>query len=136
MDEKPKEITELEKLENKLETINKILNDLQQEKEQLKEDNETRKKKINDEWRKKVKEKYRKEEEKKQQIEKQRRIQQHWEMLKWVTNYINENQDNWEQQRKQQQLEIEMELQQWDKLKRLEKIEKLKEKWEKTFFTK
>ena len=70
----------------------------------MKKDNETRKKKINDEWRKKVQEKYKKEEEKKQRIEKQRKVQQHWEMLKWVTNYINENQDNWEQQRKQQQL--------------------------------
>ena len=52
-------------------------------------------------------------------------------MNRWVTNFINENQVRWENERKLREEKAREELESWEKMKRLEKISKLKEKWRK-----
>lgn len=48
-----------------------------------------------------------------------------------MTEYINQNQEEWEKRRKIQEEEIGKELAQWEKSRRFEKINKLREKWNK-----
>ena len=52
-------------------------------------------------------------------------------MHRWVTNFINENQEKWENEIKLREEKAKEELKSWEKMKRLEKINKLKEKWRK-----
>ena len=52
-------------------------------------------------------------------------------MLRWVTDFIHQNQENWDKKRKLEEDKIKEELESWNKSKRFEKIKKLKEKWEK-----
>ena len=56
-------------------------------------------------------------------------------MMKWVTEFIKTNQDKWEKERLEKQKEIEKELEDWNRSKRFEKIEKLKQKWKKNEHT-
>ena len=59
----------------------------------------------------------------------QKKVNQRLEMLRWVTAFIEEHQEEWENVRKEREKIIEKELTDWNKAKRLEKIKKLKEKW-------
>ena len=52
-----------------------------------------------------------------------------WGMLRWITQYINENQEDWELTRILQEEESRLELEAFKKMKRLEKIEHLRQKW-------
>ena len=83
------------------------------------------------EWRQKVKEKDRKEQERKEKEKIDREIRENWEIVKWTTNYIGENNETWVKEREAQEHEAERELQEWRKMKRKEKIRKLQEKWRK-----
>ena len=49
-------------------------------------------------------------------------------MIRWVTEFIKNNQETQEKQRKEKEKEIEKELEDWNKSKRFGKIQKLKEK--------
>ena len=49
--------------------------------------------------------------------------------MKWATGYITENQEEWQRERKEQEKEARKELEEWEKLKRFEKIESLRKKW-------
>ena len=71
-------------------------------KKRLEEKNK-RKELLEKEWRNKVKAKHKKENEKKEKIEKQQQLSQRWAMLRWVTHFIRENQDNWENERKEKE---------------------------------
>ena len=44
-------------------------------------------------------------------------------MMKWVTNFIKENQDEWRKQREKEEDKARRDLEEWNKIKRLEKIE-------------
>ena len=62
--------------------------------------------------------------------QKEKKIEEYWEIVKWTTNYIGENEDEWE---KENEL-IRKEAENWrneTKLKRKENIQKLREKWKK-----
>ena len=52
-------------------------------------------------------------------------------MLRWVTEFINTHQEEWDKKKKDQEEKINKELEDWNKSKRFEKIRKLKEKWKK-----
>ena len=137
-EKKPKTIPEVVKklekqtIEEKIQTIDKILEDIKNEKEKKLEEEKKRKEEKLKEWRKKVAIKDKKEKEKKEAIENQKKINQRLEMLKWVTTFIEEHQEEWENIRKEKEKMIEKELRDWNKAKRLEKIKKLKEKWSTT----
>ena len=51
-------------------------------------------------------------------------------MLRWVTQFIKENQDSWEDERKEKEKIANEKLEQWKKMKRFEKINHLKKRWE------
>ena len=59
------------------------------------------------EWRKKVHEKVRKTQIRKENREKQKILSERWAMLRWVTQYINENKGNWEKLIIEKEIEIE-----------------------------
>ena len=116
-------------MEEKLSTIESILEELKEEKKRFAEEEKKRIDKINKEWRKKVELKYKKENEKLEKLEKQKQLSQHWGMLRWVTEYIQEHQEDWELEKMEKEREAREELENWNKSRRLEKIAKLKEKW-------
>ena len=72
--------------------------------------------------------KYKKETKKREKEEKERQLSQNWGMLEWVTNFIQENQDNWEKEIKEKEKHATKELDEWNKCKRLEKIEMIRKK--------
>ena len=76
------------------------------------------------------KEKLRKEKETKEKlIEKQEKLKQYWSMHRWITGYIADNQEHWENLRKEQTEQARKENEEWNKLTRFKKIEKLKRKF-------
>ena len=78
------------------------------------------------------KENLRKEKEKKDKlIEKKEKLKQYWAMHKWITGYITDNKENWEITRKEQLENSRKESEDYEKLLRFKKIEKLKEKYKK-----
>ena len=54
---------------------------------------------------------------------------QHWEMLRWITGYIQDNQEKWEKKKLEDEKKINKDLEEWEKMKRFEKISKLRKKW-------
>ena len=129
--EKVVRLEQLEKMENKLDMIDKVLEELREDERKQKEEKKRREELLLKEWRKKVERKTKKENEKKELLEKQKLLSQRWGMIKWVTEFIKANQETWETQRKEKEKELEKELEAWNKSKRFEKIQKLKEKWRK-----
>ena len=81
------------------------------------------------EWRKKVRLKDRKEAERKEQLEIENRIANNWAMINWVTDFIKENEEEWDLVRESKLEEANRELENWKKLRRLEKIKHLQRKW-------
>ena len=53
-------------------------------------------------------------------------------MHRWVSEFINKHQDQWETEKREKELEICKELENWNKIKRLEKIKLLQKKWNRT----
>ena len=53
-----------------------------------------------------------------------------WALLKWVTSYISNNQEKWEIEIEEKEKAAKKELDEWKKMKKLEKIEHLKKKWQ------
>ena len=47
-------------------------------------------------------------------------------MLRWLTEFLKENQEKWEIEKKARELENSKKLEEWEKAKRFEKIKKLK----------
>ena len=119
------------KQEEKLKLIENILEEMRREKLKVEEEKRRQEEKNLKEWRTKVEMKNMREQEKRERMKKQQLLSQHWEMLKWATKYIQENQENWDKRRKEEEQRIAEELEQWKKYKRLEKIENLKRKWKK-----
>ena len=78
---------------------------------------------------KSIEKKYRKEAEEKEKAEKEKQLNQRFCMLRWITSYIEENQERWDKIQKEKEKEIEKDLEAWNKAKRLEKIKELKKKW-------
>ena len=102
----------------KAETIVEIL---KREKERIEE--EERKKEIADKERKNA------EASRKERIDKKEKLQEKWAMYRWTIEYITENTDRWEKERKVREKERNDIMQEWDKKTRLEKVKTLKEKW-------
>ena len=73
--------------------------------------------------------KIRKENEKKRKLEKQKMLSERWAMLRWITTYIKENQEEWDKEKKEKEDLERKELDEWNKMKRFEKVKKLQEKW-------
>ena len=72
-----------------------------------------------------------KEREEKERFEKIEKVKERWAMMRWVTEFIEENSERWEKERNIRLEKERKELLDWEKSSRFEKIKKLKEKWSK-----
>ena len=70
-----------------------------------------------------------KEKERAEKRKKAEMLGKHWGMFRWVTQFLNENQEKWEQERKEREEKIMEEIKEWEKAKRFEKIERIKRLW-------
>ena len=63
-----------------------------------------------------------------ERLEKKKRKEKHWEMLKWITSFIEENKVQWEEDRKleRKRKEEEEKLERWRKLTEDQKIDQLR----------
>ena len=112
-------------MEEKLEKIKNVLNQLREEEEIRNYEKKEYQEKNLKEWRKKVREKEKKENERKERLNRQEMLGKRWGMLRWITQYINENQEDWELASILKEEEARLELEKFKKMKRLEKEQKL-----------
>ena len=69
-------------------------------------------------------EKKRDEEIRRVRMEKKQRLEEKWRMVRWLTSYIEENQERWEIQKRED--ELRRKIREWDKSERFRKIEIIK----------
>ena len=67
-------------------------------------------------------------EEKQERKEKKKQLEEKWEMLRWVTTYLEKNQARWEREKEERRMEQKETLAAWEKRGRLDKLSILKEK--------
>ena len=127
--EKVERLDEIDNLEEKLNKINVIVEELKREEEKAKIEKEKREKEIEKEKKKAKANKLKKESEKIEKLKKAELLGKHWEMLRWLTHFLKENHEKWEEERKERYIESRKKIEEWEKAKRLEKIEILKRKW-------
>ena len=113
-------------MEDKLKLIEDILVEIREEKKRIAEKEIKEKQQKEKDWRTKVELKQKKQKKKKEKLKKQAMLSQHWEMLRWITEFIQEHQDDWDKKRIEEEERIKEELEEWNKSKRLEKIKKTK----------
>ena len=70
----------------------------------------------------------RKEQESRDRKIKQNTLYKRWEMMRWVTKYIDENTEKWEIEKEKRDQNNQQRLKDWAKLSRLDKIKQIKEK--------
>ena len=118
----------IKNMENKLSAIEELLEEIEKEKEKIKMEKKEQEKKSLEIWRRKIKEKDKKEQEKKEKMRKCEALNKHWEMMKWITQFIDENKEKWEEEQIEKEMVAMQEIYEWEKASRLEKIEKIKNK--------
>ena len=67
-------------------------------------------------------EKKREEEMKKERMEKKRRMEEKLKIVRWLTSYIEENQERWEAQRREREDEYRRKINEWYKSERFRKM--------------
>ena len=117
------EFDKIDHLEEKLRMIQNTV-------EKLRENEERKERLERKELLEKIKEKreaavLRRETTKKEKLKKEEMIKRRWEMLEWLTNFLEENQEKWEKEKKVREEENRIELEKWEKAKRLEKLKSL-----------
>ena len=110
--------------------IEELLEEIRKEKTKLENERKEKAEKSLQKWRQRLKEKEMKEQEKKEKLEKEKALSKHWEMMKWVTKFIDENKEKWEEEQIEKEMVAMQEIYEWDKY-RLEKIEKIKNRGKK-----
>ena len=61
-------------------------------------------------------------------MEKHAMLKQRWETIRWITKYLDENEELWEIERMERELEHQKKIDEWEKAKRFERIKILKNK--------
>ena len=116
----------LEEKSNYLEKVRSMREEIERQKLAEEMRLKSEKMKIEAQKEEKRKEKLRKEFAKEERVRKQKKMKQHWEMLRWVTDFMEMNQMKWEEERIKKMEENGEEIRRWERMKRIEKIEKLK----------
>ena len=131
-EEKRKE-TEEEKIERQTIKIEKTLKRLKDEKkaqDQKFSEWKERRKRLLEDGRKQQEESERKSRNRKIRIDKKAKMEEKWEMLRWITRFIDENKDRWERERIQREKSMKVETSStWREKSRDEKIETVKNGW-------
>ena len=115
----------------KLEKIDNIVKQICEEEVKVELERRTRLEEIRKEKEKRKKEKLKKENNKRRRLEQAEMLGKRWEMLRWLTEFLKENEEKWEKEKKAREEENRKKLDEWERLKRLEKIKILKRKWSK-----
>ena len=68
------------------------------------------------------------EEERRERMKLQKKLEENWAMLRWLSGYIENNQEQWERERRERESERENLLKEWEKSLRFEKIWKIRQK--------
>ena len=128
----PKPTTTMDQMEIKLRMIEKSIEKIKKEREDLKERERkeaARRKKFVEEKRQKENEKIEKEKEKQEKIRKKKKLEQHWELIRWLTSFIEEKREDWEclDALKEAEIEHEEKTERWGKLEKDEKVIELQE---------
>ena len=63
---------------------------------------------------------------------KQRMLEERWEMMRWITGYIDKNSEKWARQKLERQKDDQQWLKEWARMSRMEKIHQLRENQVKT----
>ena len=76
-----------------------------------------------------ISEKLRREEDKRmelvrknERVDRKRKMEERWEIVRWLTSYIGENSDRWETEKRERDLQLKRRLDEWDRERRFEKI--------------
>ena len=124
--------------ERKMRKIETTLQKMEEEKEtqeERKREWQKRRRKMMEEGREKQAIAEKKAREKRERIEKKSQLEKKWEMLRWITNYIDSQKDRWDEEAREVRSSRRTEsLTDWEKKSREEKITTLsdEEKWRKT----
>ena len=127
-------LTEIQKLTSKLEKITYILKE-ERRKDAIEGERKKKQRELEENLRRVMEEKRKKrlqkEREKKERLEKIEKVKERWALMRWITEFIEENSENWEKERNIRLEKERKELLEWERSNRFEKIRKLKEKWSK-----
>ena len=72
----------------------------------------------------------RKKQESRERKEKKRMLEERWAMIRWLTAYLDQNQERWNQERIERDKNEKQRAADWHKMRRFEKIRVIKEKQE------
>ena len=59
----------------------------------------------------------RREQEKRYKLKRKRMLEDRWEMARWISSYISENEERWDRERKERENEMKRWQQEWSKIK-------------------
>ena len=118
----------LDKLEG---TLTKMKDEVE-ERKKAKELYEQKRQKLLAENKKKQESILRQNQEKRERQEKKKKLQERWAMARWITQYIDENEERWKKEKEERSKTESERAEEWKKLERFEKIRLIKEKAEET----
>ena len=114
-----------ETTEHKIEEIEKVINRLKEEEVMEKVERmrkmEERKKREEAARNERMKQEEKRRIAAEKRLEKVEKGKKTWETMEWITGFIGENQERWEADKTQGKIETVRKLEEWDRLKRLEK---------------
>ena len=108
---------DLKQLEEKLAKIEATVERIREEERRHRDEDEKRKS-----------EEKRKRETKESRLRKKKMMEERWEMLRWVTRYLEANNERWEKEREVRKKEEKKRLADWDRMARFEKISIIRER--------
>ena len=117
----------------KLEKIEEILEKIKLEEEKRKEARiveEKRREKLIKEKKLKQEKMRRQEQEKRERLRVKTLLESRWEMARWITNYISENEETWRKEKLEREKNHQNWLMSWAKKSRFDKIREIREKSE------
>ena len=123
--------TNAEEMENKLKRLDILIEKAREEDKkriEIREENKKEKERIFKIRRDKNEEKIRVEEERKERLRVQKKLKEKWEMIKWLSEYAEANQEIWEMERREREEDKTRKIKEWEKLGRLEKIRMIRER--------
>ena len=114
----------IEKIEENLERLKAEV----EKREEARIIEETRRKTLLAEKKLKQENLLRQEQEKKARKIKKRMLEERWEMARWISKYISENEERWAREKRERESSERKWLEDWGRMTRKEKIRKIREK--------
>ena len=126
-----KKKTSSEEMEEKIEKIEEAIEKVREEskrREKVREEKKKEREKLELKREKWIEEKLRMEDERKERLKLQKKLKEVWDMMRWVTEYLEENNEVWEKEKMEREQDKEKMIREWEKAGRHEKIRLIREK--------